>query len=212
MVDPPGGHETAVARAYGAMAEQYTQRLGSVEAMHPADRLRIGQWAQQLPGPIVDAGCGPGHWTDFLHGRGADIAGIDLVPDFIAGARNRFPGVAFDVASMHPLDLGDETLGGVLAWYSLIHMRATEISAVLAEFSRVLSPQGQLLLGFFEGTDGEAFRHAVAPAHYRSIAQMSVLLAKAGFSVVDIETRQDPGSRPHASIAAVKTTAWEALA
>lgn len=201
-----------MARAYGAMAVQYTQRLGSVEAMHGTDRLRIEQWARQVRGPIVDAGCGPGHWTSFLHGRGADIAGIDLVPEFIAGARGSFPGVAFAVASMHNLDRGAGTVSGVLAWYSLIHMPRQELSAVLAEFSRVLSPQGQLLLGFFEGTDGVVFRHAVTDAHYWSVAQMAALLEQAGLSVLDVETRQDPGHLPHASIAAVKTTAREALA
>ena len=41
-------------------------------------------------------------------------------------------------------------------------------------------------------------------AYYWSIDRMSRLLQDAGFEVLDIETRHDPGSRPHAAIAAIR--------
>lgn len=194
--------DTHVQQAYAARAPEYTAILGSIDDMHELDRNRIEHWAQQIKGRIIDAGCGPGHWTDFLHKRDADISGVDLVPEFIESARLRFPDVSFQVSSLRAFDEADGSLSGVLAWYSLIHLPPAELPPVLSELARVLSPQGQLLVGFVDGDPGEPFDHAVAPAYYWSIDQMSSLLHHAGFSVIDTETRQDSGSRPHAAISA----------
>ena len=63
------------------------------------DRQRIERGAERIDGPVIDVGCGPGHWTDFLHRRGVSVQGVDLVPEFIDSARERFPGVSFRVVS-----------------------------------------------------------------------------------------------------------------
>jgi SAM-dependent methyltransferase len=195
--------DSEVLSAYGARAAEYTSLLGSVEDMHELDRQRIAHWASDIHGPVLDAGCGPGHWADFLHQQGVDISGVDLVPEFIDTARLRFPQVPFRVASLHVLDVADGSLGGVLAWYSLIHLAPAELPRVLAELRRVLRPGGQLLVGFFEGEPGQELNHAVTRAYYWSIDRMSSMLQDAGFEVLDIETRHDRGSRPHAAIAAI---------
>lgn len=184
-------------------ASEYTAILGAIGDMHELDWNRIEQWAQQITGRIIDAGCGPGHWTDFLHKRGADISGIDLVPEFIESARRRFPDVSFHVSSLRALEETEGSLNGVLAWYSLIHLPPAELPTVLSEFARVLSPQGHLLVGFFNGEPAEPFEHAVTTAYYWSVGQMSSLLHDAGFEVLEVETRQDPGNRPHAAICAI---------
>lgn len=192
-----------VRAAYGASAAEYTELLGSVEDMRDLDRQHIDRWASRVTGPILDAGCGPGHWTDFLHRQGADISGVDLVAEFIDSARLRFPHVSFRVASLRTLDVADSSLGGVLAWYSLIHLPPAELPVVLTELHRVLKPRGQLLIGFFEGESGNPFDHAVTRAYYWSIDSMTRMLQDAGFDVLESETRHDPGSRPHAAITAV---------
>lgn len=197
MADEP------VRAAYGARAGEYTDLLGSIEDMHELDRQRIARWGAAVHGPVLDAGCGPGHWADFLHQHGIDISGVDLVPEFINTARRRFPEVQFRVASLRALDVADGSLGGVLAWYSLIHVAPAELPGVLAELRRVLKPQGRLLIGFFEGEPGKVFDHAVHKAYYWSVDRMSRLLQDAGFAVLGIETRHDHGSRPHAAIGAV---------
>lgn len=86
-----------------------------------------------------------------LHKRGVNISGVDLVPEYIASARSRFPEASFRVSSVRALDLADNSVGGVLAWYSLIHLAPAELGQVLVELRRVLRPQGHLLVGFFEG-------------------------------------------------------------
>lgn len=195
--------DSHVQQAYTARASEYTAILGAIDDMHELDRSRIGQWAEQISGRIIDAGCGPGHWTDFLHKRGAEISGIDLVPEFIESARLRFPDVSFQVSTLRALDAADGSLNGVLAWYSLIHLPPAELPPVLTEIARVLSPEGQLLVGFFEGESAEPLDHAVTTAYYWSVEQMSSLLHDAGFEVLEVEKRQDPGNRPHAAICAI---------
>ncbi|MEX3631891.1 class I SAM-dependent methyltransferase [Rothia sp. LK2492] len=195
--------DSQVQQAYAARAAEYTAILGAVDDMHELDRSHIERWAEQISGRIIDAGCGPGHWTDFLHRRGADISGIDLVPEFIESARLRFPDVSFQVSTLRGLDAADGSLNGVLAWYSLIHLPPAELPPVLIELARVLSPQGRLLVGFFEGESAEPLDHAVTTAYCWSVDQMSGLLHDAGFEVIEVEKRQDPGNRPHAAICAI---------
>ncbi|AIY01448.1 hypothetical protein ART_1849 [Arthrobacter sp. PAMC 25486] len=192
-----------VLRAYAKRAAEYTSLLGSIDDMHELDRRRIECWAGEVDGHIIDAGCGPGHWTNFLNGRGANISGIDIVPEFVEIAGTRFPDVSFHVSSLRSLEVDDGSLGGVLAWYSLIHVHPAELPVVLAEFRRVLASNGRLLIGFFDGAADETLDHGVVTAYYRSVEQMSCLLQAAGFEVLEVEARHDDGSKPHAAISAV---------
>lgn len=192
-----------VRAAYAARAAEYTSLLGSIEDMHELDRQRIKRWAEAIDGQVIDIGCGPGHWTDFLQRHGVKVQGIDLVPEFIDSARSRFPGVAYRVGSLHELGVPSGSLHGVLAWYSLIHVDPDDLPAMLDEIARALIPGGRLLLGFFDGPAGTPFTHAVATAYYWSIEQMRQMLSESGFDVIDVETRQDTGRRPHAAIAAI---------
>ncbi|MFJ6538940.1 class I SAM-dependent methyltransferase [Paenarthrobacter sp. NPDC091711] len=191
-----------VSAAYSARAAEYTSLFGAISSTHPADQQLVREWASGLPGKVLDAGCGPGHWTYFLHSAGVDVEGVDLVPEFIETARQHFPAVKFSVGSFEKLPAPDQSLAGIHAWYSLIHTPPAGISQVLDEFSRCLKPGGGLLIGFFDGPAGESFPHAVTPAYFWSVEEMSARLLKAGFTVVSTHSRVDPGARPHAAIAA----------
>src|ERR1700712_3315408 len=92
-----------VRRAYSARADEYVTVLGSVAEMPPEDRELLASWSLDITGPVIDAGCGPGHWTAFLHERGAAVEGVDLVPEFIANAKQRFPHLPFRVGDLDDL-------------------------------------------------------------------------------------------------------------
>lgn len=182
--------------AYSARAAEYTELLGSISAVHPLDRQIIDSWAARLNGPVLDAGCGPGHWTHHLTGRGLDARGIDLVPAFIDHARSSYPGIRFDVGSIDRLDEADESLNGILSWFSTIHHDPDEIVTPLGEFARVIRPGGLLALGFFTSSTVESFDHAVTRAYRWPVEVLAASLLSAGFDVIETHLRDERGQRP----------------
>jgi len=194
-----------VTAAYSARADEYAALLGSMDAVHPDDRAFVDAWAAGQSGALVDAGCGPGHWTAHLAQQGHRVSGIDAAPEFVEHARRTHgASVDFRVGSLDALSLADGSVDGVLAWYSVIHHEPSRIGGPLDEFRRVLTPGGGLLLGFFEGAAVEAFDHAVITAYRWPVVSLAALLDEAGFDVVDVHTRTDPGHRPHGAISAVR--------
>ncbi|WP_136051657.1 class I SAM-dependent DNA methyltransferase [Microbacterium sp. K36] len=211
---PPAGQDP-VARAYDARAVEYREVAGDLGLMDPRDRELIRRWRDETPGRLLDAGCGPGHWAAFLYGgtgegfgTGRDVEGIDLSAAFIHGARAQYPHLSFHHGSFLALPQTSGTVGGVLAWYSVIHTPPAELPDVFAGFARVLAPGGSLLLGFFVGEPRAVFRHAVAPAFFWTAEALSPLLATAGLEVQWSETRErEPGeisSRPHGALRAFR--------
>lgn len=190
-------------RAYSARSAEHIELLGDIEAMSHIDRERIQSWATALEGRVIDAGSGPGHWTAHLHGLGVDIEGIDMVAEFVASASARFPQVRFRQGRLEALPIKDGGVAGILSWYSVIHAAPADLPVLLAEFARCLAPGGSLLLGFFEGPRNEAFEHAVTAAYFWPVEEMTRELELAGFRVLDVSTRTDPGRRSHADISAV---------
>ena len=188
--------------AYSNKAAEYIARFGSVESTHPADRKLVAEWVAPLAGPVLDVGCGPGHWTKFLADQGAEVEGIDLVPAFIKQAEETFPGIQFRVASLASLGVPEGYASGILAWYSLIHFAPDQVPAVLRELARCLAPGGLLLLGLFEGDQIARFPHAVTPAYSWPVGELTTMLSAAGFETVSHQRRTDPGHRPHAAISA----------
>ena len=193
-----------VEHSYTLRAAEYTAQLGSMAAVHPSDRELVTSWAGSVDGPLLDAGCGPGHWTAHLGAHGSDVRGVDQVPAFIDHARTTHPGLPFRVGSIDALEDPAGTYGGVLAWYSLIHHEPTAIGRALDEFARVLRPDGRLLVGFFLGAELEPFDHAVVTAYRWPSGLLADELGAAGFDVVETHTRvgRTAKPRPHGAILA----------
>lgn len=191
-----------VINAYSGRAAEYIELFGSMSAVHPSDRELVSTWASGIEGSVIDAGCGPGQWTNFLAERGLPVCGVDLVPEFIERARSTYPDVPFTVGSLDALDAETGSMGGVLSWYSLIHHEPGTIRVPLLNFSRVLRPDGTLLIGFFEGPVVEQFAHAVAPAYRWSVDDLSDELIEAGFDVVESHVRKAAGQRSQAAVVA----------
>ena len=191
-----------VAAAYDTRADEYVERLGSVDQMAPQDRETIGSWRDRVTGRLLDAGCGPGHWSDLLGAGGREVIGVDGSAAFLASARQRFPHVPFAQGDLAALPLETSSVDGVLAWYSLIHTPPADLPAVVSELARVLVPGGSLLLGFFDGDPGEPFDHTVVTAYWWSAEALGELLGQRGFVVERSGTRREGVKRPHGDLTA----------
>ncbi|MFF0074747.1 class I SAM-dependent DNA methyltransferase [Streptomyces sp. NPDC005494] len=141
--------------SYDAIADEYAARFQDELAAKPVERALLACFAESVladgGGPVADVGCGTGRVTGHLRHLGLDAFGVDLSPRMLAEARRRHPELRFDEGSMLALDLPDGELGGLLAWYSTIHVPDEQLPLAFAEFFRVLAPGGHLLLGFQAG-------------------------------------------------------------
>lgn len=192
----------AVQRCYSEWSAKYVEAAGAISKTHPSDRALVSTWAESVIGTALDAGSGPGQWTDFLAQHGLDARGIDLVPEFVAHAKATYPGLDFDVGNFEQIDAATGSLGGVLTWYTTIHHRPQDLPVVFAEFARVIRPGGGLLVGFFEWRELEPFDHTVTQAYRWPVRELCELLEAAGFEVIETHTRTEKDVRPHGAIVA----------
>jgi ubiquinone/menaquinone biosynthesis C-methylase UbiE len=94
----------------------------------------------------LDVGCNGGALTRILASSFPQTTGIDYSPYLIESATKRFPEVSFRVADARKLDCASASYD-VVVCASLIHY-LPDWHAVLNECSRVLKPDGFLLLEF----------------------------------------------------------------
>ena len=191
MTEPSYLNTTRI--AYDTVAADYAELLRDNLAQSPLDRAMLGAFADRVKadgnGEVGDLGCGPGRVTEHLHSLGLNAFGVDLSPGMIAVARGMYPDLRFDEGLLTALDIKDAALGGVVAWYSIIHTPLEVLPKIFAEFARVLAPGGQLLMAFQVGENErkhiqQAYGHELSAYAYRlSPDHITELLSEAGFTV-----------------------------
>ncbi|HJX78479.1 class I SAM-dependent methyltransferase [Glutamicibacter sp.] len=194
----------SVRLAYGAKAREYVDAVGRREHIADTDLALVTDWASKLKGKVIDVGSGPGQWTQLLTSLGAEVEGIEPVPEFLAIAKETYPNVKFRQGRAEMLDVPAQSLGGVLAWYSLIHTKPENLHKPLTEFARSLRPGGGLALGFFTGPKLVAFDHAVTIAYCWPLDQLVAHIEDAGFAVAHVESRIMSPTRTHGELLATR--------
>jgi SAM-dependent methyltransferase len=154
----------ATRRAYDKVAVDYARLLEDNLTTNIWDRAVLAAFAEHVlaqgGGRVLDLGCGPGRITGHLHELGLDIAGADLSPAMVAEARRRFPTLSFDTGRLDAPAAAPESLAGLLAWYSLIHLPPEELTATMRALAGVLRPGGHLQLAFQVGDGHRRITHA----------------------------------------------------
>lgn len=203
-----------VRSAYDTVAADYARQLPDMRAEAPVDIAMIATFVDSVRdgglGPVADIGCGTGRVTAHLAALGVEVSGIDLSPGMVDVARAGYPQLRFEVGSMTGLELPDGAVGGVLAWYSIIHTPPEQLPDVFAEFFRVLAPGGDLLLGFQVGDERRRITHAYGhdvscDAYRRQPEDVADLLTRTGFDVHTRLLREAQGrweNSPQASLLA----------
>lgn len=123
------------------------ERDGSSDAAYAAHRLvlKFSKLREPREGDtVLDVGSSIGVVTDALRKHGLKPSGIDVVPEFVEVARQRYPDIDFQVAPAEKLPFPAETFDFVNMSSLIEHVDDWRES--IREATRVLKPGGVLYL------------------------------------------------------------------
>ncbi|MBU1699118.1 MAG: methyltransferase domain-containing protein [Candidatus Eisenbacteria bacterium] len=138
---------TPFADRYAAAVETkphnaYLERPATLSLLPPVRNKRV-----------LDAGCGPGHNSEWLLEQGALVKSVDVTPRFVEIARRRL-GNRVDVRQAdlnEPLEFPDGSFDLVLC--SLVFDYIPDLSKPLGEFYRLLAQSGILVFSMGHPTN-----------------------------------------------------------
>lgn len=182
--------------SYDRLASDYAARIAGELAAKPLDRALLGAFAEQVRplGPVCDLGCGPGHVAAALADFGLTVVGFDLAAGMLGQARRRFPSLGFAQADLRALPVGDGSLGGISAFYSIIHVAPDQLAATFRDWRRALRPHGRALIAFHIGDHtvhlDQMWEQPVdLDFHFLAPASVGAALEAAGFAIEAVVER-----------------------
>jgi len=112
------------ARQYVQFEDERTRPVRDLLAALPAIDARA----------VIDIGCGPGNSTELLAARfaGAAVSGLDSSADMVAAARERLPGLRFDIADIEPWAYKSDAAGAGRATGGAATAGAVQFDVILA--------------------------------------------------------------------------------
>ena len=145
-------HHQKIARVYDHIAGVYQDII-----TQPTDYLE--EFVSCLPesARILDAGCGIGTDAGYLDQKGFPVSGIDLSGKMLDIARQNHPGVDFFLQDLRHPDFSHQSFDGILASFSLIHLRKDDVIPTLKRYNNLLKPSGLLFLALQSGRSQEIF-------------------------------------------------------
>ena len=169
--------------AYEALAQAYAAAVDTKPHNAYYERPATLSLLPEVEGKrVLDAGCGPGGYSEWLIGRGAEVLAVDASPKMVELARRRL-GDAVQVREADlskPLAfLGDSSFDLVLS--PLVLEYVEDWRATFAEFYRVLHPGGHLvfsvthpLFDYLYFKSGTYFRTEPISAEWRGFGSQRV--------------------------------------
>lgn len=194
--------------AYEQLADRYAELVDTKPHNAYYDRPAV----QSLIGPvegmdILDAGCGPGVYAEWLLERGARVTAFDASDKMVEHARKRVKGRAeiYKADMEEPLDfLAGASFDGVLSALAVTYVK--DHAGLFAEINRVIKPGGWFVFStehpffayryfgiknYFETKrvccDWDGFGGSVAmPSYYHSLGSIADALSRSGFLIEKI--------------------------
>ncbi|MHA1220745.1 MAG: class I SAM-dependent methyltransferase [Candidatus Heimdallarchaeota archaeon] len=140
-----------VREGYNNIAEEYlAERLEVVE-----DKSFFDEFTSLIKenDKVLDAGCGAGLPTSKDLSERFQVIGIDISDKQIELAKKNVPKGEFHRKDMTELDFPDNYFGGILAYYSIIHVPRDEHEDLFRNFFRMLKPTGVALFSLTSTDD-----------------------------------------------------------
>jgi len=183
-------------KSYNLAAEKYFEDFKDEMKQKEYDRVFLDEFSRDFNSKSIiwDVGCGPGHITRYVSDMGLNILGIDISEKCIEVARRENPGMRFHVMDMARLDTADESVDGIISFYSIIHTPKRFQPSLFREFNRVLKMGGKIAIVVKKGdSEGyvdelEGFKTRLYFANFKE-AEIRSYLEASGFRVTLLKTR-----------------------
>ena len=173
---------------YDDIAREYTEEFFT----NTQDEKYIDQFLESLEGlKVLDVGCGNGRDCKYIFQQEFHVRGIDLSKNMLSIAQELVPDVQFEIMDLTNITYPENSYDGIISNCSLFHVPAEELPKTLDSFSKVLKPNGKLLLILQEGLGEtmieEPYRKGVyIYMNYFSVQQLENILAKHRFEIDNI--------------------------
>lgn len=169
MPDPPIARDV-----YEQLAEVYAARVETKAHNAFYDRPAVISLLPPVAGKrVLDAGCGPGVYAEWLVERGAEVVGLDVSPAMVRLAQRRLQGRAriLEADLGQPLDfLESASFDLIVSALALDYVK--DWAAVFAEFFRLLRAPGYLV--FSVGHPSDDFFDHHSQGNYFELEQVEM--------------------------------------
>jgi ubiquinone/menaquinone biosynthesis C-methylase UbiE len=175
-----------VKEGYNTIADRYL-----AERSRTSEDIRLlDGFMERLPANanVLDAGCGAGVPVSQMLSEHFHITGVDFSEAQIELARKHVPNGKFICQDMTKLDFPGETFDGICSYYAIIHIPREEHQPLLANFYRMLKPDGFALLclgaeHLIDDVDQNYLGTRMYWSHYDTETYLKIL-KECGFSMI----------------------------
>ena len=144
-----------IERMYDTVAKEYAETFSGEHEKKPKDQEILHRFSQEIGDrrPVWDFGCGPGQTTKYLKNLGIEISGLDLSEKILEQARTIHPEIHFRKGNILELEFENDSIGGVVAFYAIVHFTEEQVEIAFREVFRVLQPGGIFLFTYHIGEE-----------------------------------------------------------
>ena len=137
-------YKETVKSGYNVIANRYL-----AERTRDSEDVRLlNELIERLPvnASVLDAGCGAGVPISLMLSEQFKVTGVDFSEAQIELAKKQIPQANFICQDMTKLDFLENSFDGICSYYAIIHIPREEHQPLLANFHRMLKPNGLALL------------------------------------------------------------------
>lgn len=150
-----GQELTKIERMYDTVAKEYSETFCGEHEKKPKDQEILRRFSREIGNkkPVWDFGCGPGQTTKYLKNLGIEISGLDLSEEILEQARAINPDIHFRKGNILELEFGNDSIAGIVAFYTIVHFTKEQVRVAFGEIFRVLKPGGIFLFTYHIGEE-----------------------------------------------------------
>jgi ubiquinone/menaquinone biosynthesis C-methylase UbiE len=146
---------------------------------------------------VLDAGCGDGSDTKYLIRNGFRVESVDASRGMLSIAKKSLPGHKFCLKDMRKLKYKSGSFDGIVAAFSLIHLKKNEASLMVRKFRGFLKKDGVIYIALQEGTGEKNVIEPLNPTkrifiNFYTVPEILKMLKVSKFNIIMLKTRK-PG-------------------